>query len=226
MTKIILQLTALLVLLFTPVMSQEDSELKVMTYNILTGFDWHQDSTRGTALIEWLNTHNPDVLALEEMNGFTAEKLEEFAKKWGHDYSVLLKNDGYPVALTSNQPIILKERLLDGMWHGMLHCETHGIDFFVVHLSPADWKFRKMEALIIGKRIGELAKESDKYIVLGDFNAHSPFDAVLNRKFPHQKARYLRGDNSGGKYQNLRDGEYDYSVLSVFLSIAAHHPPP
>lgn len=212
------QLIVLLVLLFSPLRSQENSELKVMTYNILTGFDWHQDSTRGTKLIEWLNTQNPDVLALEEMNGFTAERLEEFAKKWGHDYSVLLKNDGYPVALTSNQPIIMKERLLDGMWHGMLHCETHGVDFFVVHLSPADWQFRKKEALAIGERIEDLARESDKYIVLGDFNAHSPFDAAFNRKFPYQKVRYLNGDNSGGKYKNLHYGEYDYSVLSVFLS--------
>jgi len=68
------------------------------------------------------------------------------------------------------------------------------------------------------EKIEALAMKSDKYIVLGDFNAHSPFDAAFNRKYPHQQERYLRGDNSGGKYKNLRDGEYDYSVLSVFLS--------
>ncbi len=196
------------------------SQLKVMTYNILTGFDWNQDSTRGTELIKWVNKNNPDVLALEEMNGFTQERLTEFAKKWGHSYSAIVKNDGYPVAITSNKPIEVKEKLLEGLWHGMLHVETHGIDFFVVHLSPADWKFRKKEADIICDRIEEAALETENYIVLGDFNAHSPIDAEFNRKFPYQLERYRKGDSSGNKYKNLHNGEYDYSVLSTFLSLS------
>ena len=200
--------------------AQENKVIKIMTYNILTGFDWNADSTRGTKLIEWVNTHKPDVLALEEMNGFTEERLSQFAKKWGHNYSALLKTTGYPVVITSNQPIVVKEKLVEGMWHGMLHCETYGIDFFVVHLSPADWQFRRREADSIAIRIKEVALANDQYIVLGDFNAHSPFDAELLRKFPHQKERYLKGDQASEKYKNLHNGEYDFSVLSTFLSIS------
>ena len=195
------------------------SQLRVMTYNVLTGFDWKQDSTRGTELIEWVNTHKPDVLALQEMNWFNPERLARFAKKWGHEYSAIAKNDGYPVAITSSKPIRIKEKLLEGLWHGMLHVETHGIDFFVVHLSPADWKFRKKEADIICERIERVAISSDKYIVLGDFNAHTPADSEFNRKFPYQLERYRKGDSSGKKHKNLHNGEYDYSVLSTFLSI-------
>jgi len=208
-------LISLIILATIPSMSQ-----KVMTYNVLTGFDWNQDSTRGTELIKWVNTHKPDVLALQEMNGFNPERLANFAKKWGHDYSAIVKNNGYPVAITSNKPIEVKERLLEGLWHGMLHVETQGIDFFVVHLSPADWKFRKKEADIICERIEETAHETENYIVLGDFNAHSPADAEFNRKFPYQLERYRKGDAKNKKYQNLHNGEYDFSVLSSFLSLS------
>ncbi len=211
-------LTIALVIIITTIPAI--AQLRVMTYNILTGFDWNQDSTRGTKLIEWLNIQKPDVLALEEMNGFTPERLAEFAKKWGHDYSAIAKTDGYPVAITSNKPIIVKERLLEGMWHGMLHCETHGIDFFVVHLSPADWQFRKCEAQAICEKIEQTASETDEYIVLGDFNAHSPFDAEFNRKYPYQLERYRKRDTTSTKYKNLHNGEYDYSVLSTFLALS------
>jgi endonuclease/exonuclease/phosphatase family metal-dependent hydrolase len=207
-------------LLFLNIAIPLTAQLKVMTYNILTGFDWEQDSARGVKFIEWINGKKPDILALQEMNGFTEEKLARFARRWGHEYSALLKTTGYPVALTSNKPIIVKERLIEGMWHGMLHCDTHGIDFFVVHLSPADWQFRKKEALAITEKIKETAEQTDKYIVLGDFNAHSPMDAEFNRKFPYQLERYRKGDDSEGKYKNLHYGEYDYSVLSVFLSLS------
>ena len=207
---------ALLILIFSaPLMAQ----LKVMSYNVLTGFDWNQDSNRGTELIKWVNKYNPDVLALQEMNGFNEERLAIFAKKWGHTYSAIAKTDGYPVPLTSNKPIQVKVRLLEGLWHGILHIETHGIDFFVVHLSPADWIFRKNEADIICKKIEEAALKTEEYIIMGDFNAHSPVDAEFNRRYPYQLERYRKGDSSGGKYKNLHNGEYDYSVLSTFLSL-------
>ncbi len=207
-------------ILLSFIISPAQPQLKVMTYNILTGFDWKQDSTRGTELINWVNTHKPDVLALQEMNGFTPERLQKFAKKWGHEYSAIAKTDGYPVAITSNQPIVVKERLLDGLWHGMLHCETHGIDFFVVHLSPADWQFRKREAIAITEKIGIEAEKTEQYIVLGDFNAHSPFDVPLTDKFTNQLERYRKGDRKSEKYKNLHNDEYDYSVLSLFLSLS------
>jgi len=211
-----LAIAILLIITLVPARAQ----LRVMTYNVLTGLDWKQDSTRGTKLIEWVRTQKPDILALEEMNGFTEEMLSEFAKKWGHNYSAILKTDGYPVAITSNQPIVVKERLLKDMWHGMLHCETHGIDFFVIHLSPADWQFRKREADLICERIEQTSRETDKYIVLGDFNAHSPFDAEFNRKYPYQLERYRKSDSASTKYQNLNNGELDYSVLSTFLALS------
>jgi len=196
----------------------QKSTMKVISSNILNGFDWGKDPDREVKMAAWINEQKPDVVALQELCGFTAEKLAEFARKWGHNYSIILKTEGYPVGLTSNKPIEVKEKLRKDLWHGMLHCKTWNTDFFVVHLSPSDWKFRKKEAEIITQKIKECCTENDLYIVLGDFNAVSPFDADFNKNNPYQLERYRKSDQKNKKYKNLRDGEYDYSVISQFLS--------
>ena len=197
----------------------QSQSLKVITYNILNGFDWGKDTVREKNLGAWLNDQQADVVALQELCGFNQEKLSTFAKAWGHDYAVILKTSGYPVGITSNQPIKIKEKLLDSLWHGMLHCETQGVDFFVVHLSPADWAFRRKEAEIISARIKDNMAETSKYIVLGDFNAHSPLDADFDLMFPYQLERSRASDAKNEKYKNLRDGYFDYSVMAHFLAM-------
>lgn len=192
---------------------------KVMTYNILTGFDWGKDTVREEKLIAWIKSQNPDVLALQELCDFDQDKLEKFAEKLGHYHAIILKVDGYPVGLTSKNPIELKERLLDDLWHGMLHVKTHGIDFFVIHLSPADVDFRNKEAGIITERIKKLSGSSNHYIVLGDFNAHSPFDGDFDLKYPYQLQRVRKSDSTNEKYSNLLNNQFDYGVVSTFLAV-------
>lgn len=197
----------------------QESTMKVISYNILNGFDWGKDTIRKANVVSWIDSQNPDVVALQELCGFTQEKLEHMAQKWGHKYAVILKTKGYPVGLSSNKPIEIKERLLEDLWHGMLHCRTWNTDFFVVHLSPADWKFRKKEAEIITRKIKECCTSIDPVIVLGDFNAVSPFDGDFNLRNPYELERMRKSDAKNNKYKNLRNGEYDYSVLSLFLSL-------
>ena len=193
----------------------EPATLKVMTYNIWNGFEWGKDSLRREQCIQWIKKQQPDVLALQEMCGYDEAKLRKDALKWGHKYVQLLKEDGYPTALTSNQPIILKEKKTDSLWHGLLHCETYGIDFYVVHLSPADVAFRHREAKLITKRIKN--GTNDKYVVLGDFNSHSPIDAQVLEKNLSLKEKY-RASKNKNNYSNLRNGEFDYSVISEFFA--------
>lgn len=213
----------LLMFLSVTIYSQENQagksiqNLKVITYNIWNGFDWGKDEDRHQKYINWINTKKPDVLALQELCGYTQEKLLSDAKQWGHDYAIILKMDGYPVGLTSSKPIKLKEKVREGLWHGMLHVETWGIDFFVVHLSPADRDFRYREANIILDRINDI--ENENFIVLGDFNAHSPFDGELDLSFPKLLEKRQQSDLKNKKHKNLLDGEHDYSVMSKFLSI-------
>lgn len=223
MRKLKLVSTLLLVLVGGFVFSQSNdqqaskSSLKVMSYNIWNGFDWGKDEDRHEKFINWINSKKPDVLALQELCGYTEEKLSEDAKQWGHDYSIILKTDGYPVGLTSNKPIKLKEKAREGLWHGMLYTETWGIDFFVVHLSPADRNFRYREAGIIIEKIQNI--ENKKYIVLGDFNAHSPFDGDQDLADNSLLERVRKSDQKNEKHNNLMDEQFDYSVISSFLAL-------
>lgn len=198
--------------------ASKNTNIKVMTYNIWNGFDWGKDTVRNENWVKWINEQNPDVLALQELCGYNEEKLKAEAVKWGHPYVKILKSDGYPVGLTSKKPIILKECVIDGLWHGMLHCETYGIDFFIVHLSPADCDFRLKEASIIAEKVKQCNNE--QYIILGDFNAHSPFDENLLKHNSSLLKKY-NNKEADSKHNNLRLGEFDYSVISSFISIPA-----
>ncbi|MEN8228666.1 MAG: endonuclease/exonuclease/phosphatase family protein [Bacteroidota bacterium] len=189
-----------------------------MTYNIWNGFDWDKDTVRKENCIKWINSKGPDVLALQELCGYNEEKLKADAAKWGHPYVKILKSEGYPVGLTSKTPITIKERVIDKLWHGLLHCETYGIDFFVVHLSPADCDFRFKEANMIAEKIKNC--KSDKYIILGDFNAHSPFDEELLKQNSSLLKKYSN-KKPESNYSNLRLGEFDYSVVSTFIALPA-----
>lgn len=199
--------------------SGQTPTLKIITYNIWNGFDWGKDTARHERFVQWVRAQDPDVLALQELCGYTPEKLRKDAAAWGHSYSVLLKTEGYPVGITSNQPIKPQEKLLEGLWHGMLHVETHGIDFFVVHLSPADHQFRMREAGVITERVKAI--ENENFVILGDFNAVSPQDADLNKTKTSLLERYRRNDARNEKHDNLRDGYWDYAVMSTFLSLPA-----
>lgn len=145
--------------------------------------------------------------------------MKEFARKWGHDHVVLLKEEGFPVGLTSNMPITVKKKMIDELWHGMLHVTTHGIDFIIVHLCPSDYPTRMKEMDIITSYMNTLSEE-DKLIVLGDFNAHSPFDAFLDKQSPMLLERYLQLEegNKAKNRQNLAQDTFDYGVISGFLA--------
>lgn len=211
-------LTAMFMIPFLGFAQKTSTNVKVMTYNIWNGFDWGKDTARKENWIQWISDKSPDVLALQELCGYTEEKLRTDAARWGHTYVKILKVEGYPVGLTSNKPIILKEKGLDEMWHGFLHCETYGIDFFVVHLSPSDSNFRLKEAHLIVEKIR--SSKSDKYIILGDFNAHSPFDEGILKNNKSLLQKYTNEKNKKG-YSNLRLGAFDYSVVSTFLGLPA-----
>ncbi len=211
-------LIVLLVLFSFKGISQEKKEsLKVITYNIWNGYDWGNDEVRRANLVEWIKEQNPSIVGLQELCKYSSEKLQEDAKNWGHNYSVLLKESGYSVGLTSEFPIEIKEEILEGMHHGALHCVTGGIDIFVIHLSPSSYKKRREEAKIIIRKLNKIAENNPRYIVMGDFNALSPFDADLYKN--NILLNRLRKSNADKPESgNLVDNELDFAVLSKFLS--------
>lgn len=194
----------------------QDKNLKVITYNIWNGFDFRKDIDRKNGVIDWLIDQKPDVLALQELCGYNQEALLEDAKKWGHNHAVILKDNCHSVGLTSVRPIVIKEKVLDGLWHGMLHCETFGVDFFVVHLNPKDRDFRVKESNIIISKIA--STDNGSFMVLGDFNSHSPFDGDIDLVSPGFLERIRMSDLNNKANNNLLDGGFDYSVMSSFMS--------
>ena len=142
---------------------------KIVNWNVLYGFN-HKKSVKQGA--NWIKKQAADVVALQELNGHNQAGFKELAAEWGHDHAAILKKGGFPVGLTSNQPIEVIERRVKDFHHGYLHCKTHGIHFFVVHFWPgkyweADWILDKTAPLI---------ERGEKVIILGDFNGNSRKD--------------------------------------------------
>ena len=200
---------------FYELRSQEN--LKVMSYNIWNGFDWGRDTDRKRELMDWVSIQDPDVLALQELCGYTQEKLLADAKKWGHNYAEILKTSGYSVGITSKEPIVVKEKIMDGMHHGALHCSVYDIDIFIVHFSPFSHQKRREEAKIILDKLSKLSTGHNKYLVLGDFNALSPFDAHLYINNTSLLENKRASEKDHDHVRNLLDDQLDYSVIGSLL---------
>ncbi len=195
---------------------EKNNQFKVITYNIWNGYDWGEDEVRRAEVGEWINKQEPSMVALQELCKYTAEKLEEDALSWGHSYSVLLKTTGYSVGLTSKYPIMVKEKILDGMHHGALHCIVKGIDVFVIHFHPGSISFRRDEVAIMLDKFASVREYNQHYMVLGDFNSHSPYDADLYDPEGLLLTRLNeRQPDKGIEEGNLSYGDLDYSVMSA-----------
>ena len=150
----------------------ETERLCVMNWNVLYGFN-HQKSIVQAG--RWLASQEVDVAAFQELNGLTEEKLRKESEAWGHQYAATHKVSGFPVGLTSKEPIEVIERVSDGFHHGFLHCKTYGVHFFVVHFWPG--KSHEVDAIL--GRAKPLLDNGEKVIILGDFNACSRHDEAF-----------------------------------------------
>ena len=109
--------------------------LKVLSYNVLEGMKLDKANDYNN-FVTWVSEQAPDIMAIEETNGFTKEKLTALSARWGHPYAEMCKESGYPVSITSKYPIEVVSRILDGVWHGGIHVKIKGINILVLHLYP------------------------------------------------------------------------------------------
>lgn len=191
-------LLALIITVQSRVTAQEisffDDTFRVMTYNVWDGFGWGgKDTTRREQWRRWVKSKTPDIVALNELCGYNDQMLSEDARSWGHYHSVLLKESGYSVGLTSSGPIEVVERIVEDMHHGALHCRTEGFDVIVVHLSPHSADKRREEAYILLDKVRQINEKKADVIVLGDFNCLSPEDKEF------YTAEWLQGRNDNGE---------------------------
>mgnify|MGYP001057907191 CR=1 FL=1 len=192
---------------------------KVLTYNIWNGYDFGKDEQRRHKIQQWINKQQADVVALQELCAYTPEKLQEDAVSWGHQFSILLKTSGYSVGITSKYQITLKEKMIEGLHHGAIHCTINGIDFVVVHLHPGSIEKRRQEARILLAKLKSILEKNSKIILAGDYNSHSPFDADLYDPDGYFLNRLRESNKGKGIDGNLINENLDYSVISSFLSV-------
>lgn len=182
------------------------AEFKVISWNVLYGFN---HGTRVTEGQEWLRKQQPDVVALQELNGFDEKKLAETALAWGHTHSAILKMDGFPVGLTSKTPIEVVSKIREGLWHGCLHARTADTDFLVIHLCPGILDTRRKEAEILAPVVRDILGQKRRLFALGDFNDKSPLDI----EFTNAQEILL----TTAKPTNLKDGKYSAEVVGAIM---------
>jgi len=208
---------AVLAVLVPTISAQDPHRFRVVSYNVLVGFQNHRvgspyrpGTERKKNIVSWLADQAPDVVALQEMNGYDEGRLRGEATGWGHPYAVMLKTSGYPTALTSKRPIVVVERKLQGLHHGMMVCRTCGIDFVVVHLWPFKGDERLREVKVALTLAAKSREEGRSVVVLGDFNAVSPAD--IPRFSPAAHERY-----AGWRWE-MRGDKPDTSVMESLLA--------
>lgn len=193
----------------------QNKTLKVLTYNIFKGME--KDSSPGKEVfINWVKNCAPDIVALQEVNGFTQTKLESMARKYGHPYAILLKESGYPVALTSKYPIVNVRKVTDNMHHGFIQARISNLDIIVLHLSPHKYWKRSEEIDLILETL-QNPESGKSCLLMGDFNSYSPLDSLhyqdgllwkqlktLEKKHQH--------------HENLKNNKIDYSVIQKVLN--------
>ena len=73
--------------------AEQSQVLKVITHNVWYGFTKKTEPRHGEWK-QWMARQSPDVVSLQELNGFSANDLAEDAASWGHSYSEILKKAG------------------------------------------------------------------------------------------------------------------------------------
>ncbi len=203
--------------------ASRSEELRILTYNVWYGFT--RVPERKDDLVRWIENQQPDIVSLQELNGYTEAQLAEDASRWGHEHSVLLKEEGFPTGLTSRFPIEDVEIYLEGFHHGLMRARTAGLYIYVVHLHPSNWQTRIRETELMLDDLARLPADAD-IVLAGDFNTFSPKDSAHYSTHTSLTTFFAARDTQFGE-GNLRDGNLDYTPVSMieaagFVDLEAH----
>lgn len=204
----------------------QQSSLKVLSYNVLHGFN--DDSIKIREYIDWVKNANPDVIAYQELNGFELEDLEKLAASYGHAYAVINTGVTHPIGITSRYPIVMVHKVTTNFWHSYLYGNINGIHIFVTHLSPFDVKSRRNDIDMILAH-ARLLPQNEKIMIAGDLNSLAATDSsnygasLLNamrksegRLEPKSGLPIVKGKTI--YRNNLDNGNIDYTVTGKFIT--------
>lgn len=182
--------------------------LKIVSYNVLYGLK--KDSVNIDRFVNFAEDWKPDVIALEEMNGYTQKTLEQLGQRIGHDYVLQSKEDGFPVAVTSKYPLVNFKKVTENMWHSYIYAKIKGIHFFVIHFSPFSYEKRFKEVTDILAQVNEIPS-NEPILIMGDFNS---LDISDKDKYGKEVLDAMKqSEQKHDHIRNLHNGAIDYSVL-------------
>ncbi len=182
---------------------------RLLTYNVLTGFQ--KDAQQAERFIDWVKHENADVIGFEELSTFTQDSLERFARRYGHNYALLLKGNGSPIGITSRYPLTGVKTITESMHHGCIYAETGGFSLFVTHLSPFSYEKCIEEINGILVKAAGLPKNR-KIMILGDLNSFSPADSL---HYNHHRF---------GVIQSLLDNGFSDTFMQINHSFESSFP--
>ncbi|TZF83082.1 hypothetical protein FW774_12320 [Pedobacter sp. BS3] len=167
--------------------SAQQKPLKIVDYNVLTGFQ--KNPAQAAVFVAWVKTIQPDIVAMEELSTFTQDSLERMANRYGHPYAVLLaKEKAAPIGITSKYPIVNVQKVTDNMHHGYIYAQVKDYHLLVTHLSPFSYEKCKQEISTIIVKANALPQK-DKILIMGDLNSFAATDSVAYKEKGY-KRRY------------------------------------
>ena len=182
-------------------------KVKILSYSVLYGL---KDSVNTESYKQFVKRLDPDIVATQEMNGWTQKTLEELARTYDHPYALQSKEEGFPVSLSSKTPLINFKKVTENMWHAYIYAKVKGLHIFVIHFSPFNYKKRLEEVANILAQVKELPQD-EPILIMGDFNSLSRADQA------HYGEEVLAGMKKSevqhAHIRNLNNGQIDYSVL-------------
>lgn len=194
----------------------QHNRLRVITYNILEGMKL--DTSAGKPIfVEWVKQMDPDVLALQEVTGFTQASLEKLAESYGHPYAVLLiEGEKFPVAITSKYPIVNVQKVSDNMDRGFIIARIKDFNVVSLHFTPFDYRKRRQEVDLLLANINAHSSKQN-WLIMGDFNTLSPADSA-NYSDGRMVENYLKYEKKYAPIKKLADNKPDYTVIEKVLT--------
>jgi len=176
--------------------------MRLMTYNILTGGRDGQDDARLAKICELISGVQPDILVLNECNGFDERgrrNLYRLENELGMRGVLARASTGYHVCLFVRSARLVEVHCLDQEVHHAVLAATLDIGgqrltIVGAHLSPFGGEARLVEVQHLIRFLRE-----EHVFVLGDLNSVSPRDAAACRTddwIPRRRSRHLLFDGS------------------------------
>ena len=193
--------------------------LKVVSYNCFEG----AEHTR-SALLDVISQASPDVLQLQEVNGWGEGSPSELDKvATGFDYQTVIYGDSntrFKLSTIANRAIISSEVITKDFWHSAIHTVLpfNGgvLHLWNVHLDPRSEDGRLLEVEHLIESVG-----TEQYaLITGDLNSLAALDNYspgLVEKFARQGLRKF-GDTA------LRYDVTNRLLGAGFVDIGALYP--